>query len=45
MLVMFNVKVFATQDGWLDGQIMASQTNMTNYIDPFATHVDQKGIR
>ena len=36
--VMFNVKVFATQDG------PASRTNMTYYIDPCGTHTDQKAL-
>ena len=33
---MSNVKVFATPDSW-----PPSQTNTTDYIDPYVTHTDQ----
>ena len=33
-------KVFATQDGWPAGQ-PARQTNTTDYIDLYVTHLDQ----
>ena len=38
--VMFNVKVFATQDRWLDDRL-ARQTNTTYYTDPYDTNMDQ----
>ena len=36
-----NIKVFATQDGRLTGWT-ASQTNMTDYTDPYVTYTDQR---
>ena len=36
-----NIHPFAMQDGWPDGQ-PASRTVMTDYIDPYITHMDQQ---
>ena len=38
---MYNVKVFAKQDTQMDNSRPANQTNNTDDIDPYITHMDQ----
>ena len=41
--VMSNMKLFAMHNGRIDSQL-AGWTNMTHYIDPYDTRMDQKHI-